>query len=114
MTSNYHGRFHLVAKYVLEELRRKSMETNTKHLAYSYINCRTVNTHYRILARLCNDLNLSRKKVPFTGLPTDEVFQKFRRKWGKPRKKRCCHTGHSHADNGYRQQQIFQADTAAF
>lgn len=66
-----------VAKYVLEELRRKSMETNTKHLAYSYINCRTVNTHYRILARLCNDLHLSAKKVPFTGLPTDEVFQKF-------------------------------------
>ena len=66
-----------VAKYVLDELQRKSQDTNKQGLAYSYINCRTVNTHYRILARLCNDLNLSVKKVPFTGLPTDEVFQKF-------------------------------------
>ncbi|MHA1713563.1 MAG: ORC1-type DNA replication protein [Candidatus Ranarchaeia archaeon] len=66
-----------VAKYVLEELRKKSSLTNNEPLSYSYINCRTVNTHYRILARLCNDLDLTEKKVPFTGLPTDEVFQKF-------------------------------------
>lgn len=63
-----------VIKYVLGKLIRKAHETGTTVKA-SYINCRLIGTEYRILACLCNALNI---KVPFTGLAVAEVFDRFR------------------------------------
>jgi cell division control protein 6 len=47
---------------------------NIPELRTAYVNCRVVDTNYRVLANLCNEIGL---EVPFTGLPTDEVYRRF-------------------------------------
>ena len=63
-----------VIKYVLERLLRKSEEIGTK-LDTCYVNCRITGTDYRVLASLCASLGVS---IPFTGLATSEVFDRFK------------------------------------
>jgi cell division control protein 6 len=61
----------LVAKYVTDELA-KAAEGRIKVV---YVNCKmrhTADTEYRLLAHLAKELG---KDVPFTGLPTDMVYQ---------------------------------------
>lgn len=65
-----------VAKYVLKYLsaRTKVSGSDVPTLRTAYINCRVVDTNYRVLSNLCKDAGLD---VPFTGLPTDEVYRRF-------------------------------------
>ncbi len=63
-----------VVKYVLDRLLRKSEEIGTK-LTLCYVNCRLTGTDYRILAGMCSSLSVD---IPFTGLATSEVFDRFK------------------------------------
>jgi cell division control protein 6 len=65
-----------VAKYVLKYLsaRTKGSGFDIPALSTAYINCRVVDTNYRVLSNLCKEAGLD---VPFTGLPTDEVYRRF-------------------------------------
>lgn len=63
-----------VVKYILDRLIRKTQNLGT-NLEACYINCRLSDTDYRILANLCNNLGLD---IPFTGLATSEVFNRFK------------------------------------
>lgn len=64
------------AKYVLKHLseKAKGSEVSIPALKTAYVNCRVVDTNYRVLANLCKEVGL---EVPFTGLPTDEVYRRF-------------------------------------
>ncbi|HDJ89591.1 MAG TPA: AAA family ATPase, partial [Thermoprotei archaeon] len=59
-----------VTRYVL----RKMLEKDNRKIIFSYINCRMVDTNYRVLADLVKSLG---KHVPFTGLSTAEVLNRF-------------------------------------
>jgi cell division control protein 6 len=65
----------LSVQYVANELLKRSKES--KALKVEYINCKlkkVADTEYRIVAELINKLG---GKVPYTGLPTDQVYLKF-------------------------------------
>ncbi|TFG05466.1 MAG: ORC1-type DNA replication protein [Promethearchaeota archaeon] len=71
-----------VAMYVLkhlvaygEELRQKNPEMEFSIPLLEVINCKDVDTDYRIYARLAAKVG---EDVPFTGLPTDEVNKRFK------------------------------------
>ncbi|MHA1378478.1 MAG: ORC1-type DNA replication protein [Candidatus Helarchaeota archaeon] len=64
----------IVAKYVLNYLVDKCHEMNLKIPITDLINCRLVDTPYRVLSNLCKSVGV---EVPFTGLPTDEVYKRF-------------------------------------
>jgi cell division control protein 6 len=65
-----------VVKYVMEKLASRAVKLNSIFQINSvYINCRITDTNYRILARLAEAINVN---IPFTGLPTDEVYFRFR------------------------------------
>jgi len=59
-----------VTKYVLRKLVVKAEGT----VLTAYINCRQSNTNYRVLAELSSSVG---KPVPFTGLSTAEVLNRF-------------------------------------
>lgn len=61
-------------KYVLNQLLEKCHEIGAR-VNVSYVNCRLVGTHYRILARICESIETP---IPFTGLATQEVFDRFK------------------------------------
>ncbi len=67
-----------VVKLVGSKLIEKGRETN--HLIdFIYINCEVVDTHYRLLQNIANQLiNSWKDRIPFTGLPTDEVYLRLR------------------------------------
>ena len=65
-----------VTKYVLKNMYSKSRERGYDTFAYTYVNCRHSDTPYRVFADLAKSVNV---KVPFTGLPTSEVFRRFLR-----------------------------------
>jgi len=64
-----------VTKYVLSKLEAKAREVGSP-VSFCYVNCRLAGTEYRVLASLCNSLQLS---VPFTGLSVGEVFERFKK-----------------------------------
>jgi cell division control protein 6 len=64
-----------VTKYVLNYLEMKT-EKHVVPSKFCYVNCRLAGTEYRILANICKNINVS---VPFTGLSTGEVFDRFKR-----------------------------------
>jgi cell division control protein 6 len=64
----------IVSKYVTKYLRQRAASIG-KNIIVSLLNCVEVDTDYRVLARLCEAVGES---VPFTGLPTDEVFNRFK------------------------------------
>ncbi|MEA2070509.1 MAG: ORC1-type DNA replication protein, partial [Asgard group archaeon] len=66
----------IVTKYVTKYLRERAANIG-KDIVVSLLNCVEVDTDYRVLARLCEEIDES---VPFTGLPTDEVFKRFKKK----------------------------------
>lgn len=66
----------VVARYVLEMLVKKANESGIKPPIAAYVNCRIVGTNYRVLNRLCDQIDATMPdgaQVPFTGLPTDEI-----------------------------------------
>ena len=63
-----------VARLVLRAIASKGRGTNMP-LIPSYINCNQFSTNYSILRKLCKKIDI---EVPFTGLPTDEVYSRFR------------------------------------
>jgi archaeal cell division control protein 6 len=66
----------LVCKFVGSELEKVS-QTNGHKIKILYVNCkmrRTADTEYRLLAELSKELG---KEIPFTGLPTDRVYNMF-------------------------------------
>ncbi|HDO19630.1 MAG TPA: ORC1-type DNA replication protein [Thermoplasmatales archaeon] len=66
-----------VAKYVGNQLTKKGKETNI-HVNFIYINCEVVDTHYRLLQNIANHfINNWEERIPFTGLPTDEVYARL-------------------------------------
>lgn len=62
-----------VTKYVAKKLEESAKKFNAK-VKFSYINCRQNDTPYRILVELCESICV---KVPFTGIPTAEVWRRF-------------------------------------
>ena len=66
----------LVSKFVGSELEKISSNDGRK-VKVLYINCKMkkiADTEYRLLAELSKELG---KEVPFTGLPTDQVYHAF-------------------------------------
>ncbi|MFA5363942.1 MAG: ORC1-type DNA replication protein [Candidatus Bathyarchaeia archaeon] len=63
-----------VTKYVLNTLSSKA-RTLGASIGVCYVNCRLAGTEYRVLATLCDALDI---KVPFTGLALGEVFDRFK------------------------------------
>jgi cell division control protein 6 len=66
----------LVVKHVTEELRSVAGEQEID-LNILYINCKmkkVADTEYRLLAKLARQLG---EEVPSTGLPTDEIYNRF-------------------------------------
>ncbi|MFH1229214.1 MAG: ORC1-type DNA replication protein [Candidatus Aenigmatarchaeota archaeon] len=66
----------LISKFVGSELEKVS-QGNGHKVKVLYVNCkmkRTADTEYRLLAELSKELG---KEVPFTGLPTDQVYNIF-------------------------------------
>ncbi|MEM2904934.1 MAG: orc1/cdc6 family replication initiation protein [Candidatus Bathyarchaeia archaeon] len=63
-----------VVRYVLAHLLRKSDELHTPVEA-CYVNCRIAGTDYRVLSVLSESVGV---RIPFTGLSTSEVFDRFR------------------------------------
>ncbi len=64
----------IVTKFVCSELERASSKVDF-NIKTVYINCELVNTQYRILCTLANEFG---KNVPFTGWPTDKVYDSFK------------------------------------
>lgn len=66
----------VVARYVLNMLVEKATASGIKPPIAAYVNCRIVGTNYRVLKRLCDQIDATMPdgtEVPFTGLPTDEI-----------------------------------------
>ncbi len=68
-------------KYVGKELSNKGQELG-KRVNLIYINCEVVDTQYRVLQNIANAFVPADKwshRIPFTGWPTDEVYDALRR-----------------------------------
>lgn len=63
-----------VVRFVLERLQGRSQK-GTSRAQTCYVNCRITGTEYRVLACLGQALGV---EVPFTGLATSEVLDRFR------------------------------------
>ncbi|MHA1124588.1 MAG: ORC1-type DNA replication protein [Candidatus Heimdallarchaeota archaeon] len=66
----------IVSKFVTKYLKDRASKIG-KNIIVSMLNCVEVDTDYRVLARLCEKVG---ETVPFTGLPTDEVYKRFKNK----------------------------------
>lgn len=65
-----------VSRLVCEELQ-KTCQANGKDLKVIYMNCKmkkSADTEYRLMASLSKEFG---KEVPFTGLPTDQIYNIF-------------------------------------
>ncbi|MEA3191231.1 MAG: archaeal cell division control protein 6 [Thermoplasmata archaeon] len=68
-------------KYVGKELSHKGVELG-KRVNLIYINCEIVDTQYRVLQNIANAFVPAENwnhRIPFTGWPTDEVYEALRR-----------------------------------
>ena len=63
-----------VTKQVLSKLKDRADSKNLS-FKYSYMNCQHVDTKYRIMTQLCEDIGID---VPITGLHFDVVYKKFK------------------------------------
>jgi cell division control protein 6 len=66
----------LISRFVGSELEKVS-QTNGHSIKIIYVNCKmkkVADTEYRLIAELSKELG---KEVPFTGLPTDQVYHAF-------------------------------------
>jgi cell division control protein 6 len=67
-----------VVKFVGKELLNKGIQTG-KNVNFIYINCEIVDTQYRLLQNIANHfIDEWNDHVPFTGWPTDEVYNKVK------------------------------------
>lgn len=64
----------VAAKHIGKELEEKGEELNV-NCSVIYLNCKVVDTQYRVLAHLARHFN---KDVPLTGWPTDKVYKDLR------------------------------------
>jgi cell division control protein 6 len=73
----------VVARYVLSLLVEKAQKSGVIAPLTAYVNCRIVGTNYRVLRKLCEDIDARMRngsEVPFTGLPTDEIRSIFKKR----------------------------------
>ncbi|MHA2056926.1 MAG: ORC1-type DNA replication protein [Candidatus Thorarchaeota archaeon] len=73
----------VVARYVLDMLVKKAEESRINAPLTAFVNCRIVGTNYRVLKRLCDQVDATMpdgSEVPFTGLPTDEIREVLKNK----------------------------------
>ena len=73
----------VVARYVLDMLVNKAEESGVNPPLTAFVNCRIVGTNYRVLKRLCDQIDATMpdgSEVPFTGLPTDEIREVLKNK----------------------------------
>ncbi|MBY8997028.1 MAG: ORC1-type DNA replication protein [Candidatus Thorarchaeota archaeon] len=73
----------VVARYVLDMLVNKAKESGITAPLTAFVNCRIVGTNYRVLKRLCDQVDATMpdgSEVPFTGLPTDEIREVLKNK----------------------------------
>ncbi len=73
----------VVARYVLDMLVAKAKQSNVKVPLKAFVNCRIVGTNYRVLRQLCEEIGARMpdgSRVPFTGLPTDEIRSILKKK----------------------------------
>jgi archaeal cell division control protein 6 len=69
-----------VARYVGKELINKGADLDRK-VHFIYINCEVIDTQYRVLQNIANYFVKEwRERVPFTGWPTDEVYNRLKEK----------------------------------
>lgn len=61
-----------VCNLLLETTERRE---DVQNVSIAYINCKNVDTKYRVLANLTKELCETR--IPFTGWPTDKVYKSF-------------------------------------
>lgn len=61
-----------VTKYVVKKFL-DTVHAYGKKINYSYVNCRLAGTEYRIVYNIANDMGLN---IPFTGLSTEEAFNR--------------------------------------
>jgi archaeal cell division control protein 6 len=67
-----------VVKLLGKELRKKG-EQKGKKVNFIYLNCEIIDTHYRLLQNIANHfIKEFNDHVPFTGWPTDEVYNKLK------------------------------------
>lgn len=67
----------IVTRYVCNELEKIASSPEVKaKIKTVYINCEFINTKYRILCNLANKFG---ENVPFTGWPTDKVYNAFKK-----------------------------------
>ncbi|MHA1269663.1 MAG: Cdc6/Cdc18 family protein [Candidatus Helarchaeota archaeon] len=67
-----------VILYVLKHFMAKCRELGKEErINTTFINCRDVDTSYRVLARLSEAVG---EDIPYTGLPTDVVYERFKSK----------------------------------
>ena len=64
-----------VTMFVLQHIKKKCIEYNINNVKQCVINCRHIDTSYRVFARLCEFIGI---EIPFTGLPTDIVYDRFK------------------------------------
>ena len=71
-----------VTKYVCNQLEEKGAEKN-RSVRSIMVNCRQIDTQYRVLSHLGNSLREEHEidEIPFTGWPTDRVFQNLSSEW---------------------------------
>ena len=67
-----------VTRYVCDQLQRKG-EAIGRFVHPVMVNCRQIDTQYRVLSHLGNALLEDHEKdeIPFTGWPTDRVFSEL-------------------------------------
>ena len=69
-----------VALFVLKHLVQKCKEINIQIPLKEVINCKDIDTDYRVFQRLALAVGVSEKEAPSTGLSTDEIFKRFKEK----------------------------------
>ncbi len=65
-----------VINYVKEHLNKQCRTSGINEPKWVSLNCQQVNTGYRVLARICNELDPN-ETVPISGWPIDVVFEKL-------------------------------------
>lgn len=67
----------IVTKFVCDLLLNTSQKRDNLHdISIGYVNCKVVDTQYRILANLIKQFS-EETRIPFTGWPTDKVYKTF-------------------------------------
>lgn len=76
----------IVTRFVCDLLVDTAKKDDMHPVSIGYVNCKVVDTQYRILADLTTQFNKD-IKIPFTGWPTDRVYKAFLK--GIDQKEQC-------------------------